>query len=90
MISFFNGLKTYGKKNQLKNLNALVIFLSILRRKKMFSYTCFLLMNKSNISLSLPLNKEPNTTLSNLKTTKNKFTSLFLFFYCSNHQIQNH
>ena len=30
MISFFNGLKTYGKKNQLKNTNALVIFLSIL------------------------------------------------------------
>jgi len=31
MISFFNGLKTYGKKNQLKNTNALVIFLSILK-----------------------------------------------------------
>ena len=31
MISFFNGLKTYGKKNQLKNKNALVIFLSVLR-----------------------------------------------------------
>jgi len=30
MISFFNGLKTYGKKNQLKNKNALVIFLSVL------------------------------------------------------------
>jgi len=32
--SFFNGLKTYGKKNQLKNSNVLVIFLSILCGKK--------------------------------------------------------
>ena len=30
MISFFNGLKTYGKNNQLKNLNVAFIFLSIL------------------------------------------------------------
>ena len=37
MISFFNGLKTYGKKNQLKNLNALVIFLSILKWVENFS-----------------------------------------------------
>ena len=28
MISFFNGLKTYGKKNQLKNLNALDLFIN--------------------------------------------------------------
>jgi len=29
MVSFFNGLKNYGKKNQLQNLNAVFIFLSM-------------------------------------------------------------
>ena len=46
----FNGLKTYGKKNQLKNLNALVIFLSILKYEKS-SFSYFLLNAKYEYGL---------------------------------------
>jgi len=39
LISFFNGLKTYEKKNQLKNSSVVVIFLSILNMTDFFEKT---------------------------------------------------